>query len=268
MASRWVQKEWGIIAIAAVVVLVGVAFWWTRDVPDVDPIQVPAAPADPGQIQRVALPELPVTAPEVAQRYELQGELPMLLQSDETLRDHLRLLAGALPVTWLNGDQILQKVVLQVENIAEGKVVYLHTPIVAPAGALGVRDLDEDRYVLDESSYARYNLYAEFLSRQDTGLLLAFYRYYEPLLDEAYIRLGNDPGAFRYRLLTALEHILAAPVIEGEIVLHRPLLNYEYEDETLEGLSMVHKQLIRMGPTNTRLIQASVRPFHAALAPR
>jgi hypothetical protein len=52
---------------------------------------------------------------------------------------------------------------------------------------------------------------------------------------------------------------LAAPVIEGRIALVRPTVNYKFADQKLEALSPVRKQMIRMGPENTRIIQNKVR---------
>ena len=57
-----------------------------------------------------------------------------------------------------------------------------------------------------------------------------------------------------------------APVGEGEIRLVRPLLSYEFEDQELEALTMVEKQLLRMGPNNTGKIQAALQPLHQLLS--
>ncbi len=248
-----------LLALLIIAVLVGTAFWLSRDVPEpspqVDLVNItPAAPID-----RQPPPALPEPDSAIVSDYELQGELPPLMDSDGPLKAHLRLLAGSLPVSWLNGDQLLQKVVLQVENAAEGDLIYQHSPVVAPPGGLAVLPADEEGvYLLDRSSYTRYNLYADFLDQLDSELMTAFYRYYEPLLDQAYVRLGKEPGMFRERLAMALDQLLEAPQVEGEIRLVRPLLSYEYEDAGLESLSMVQKQLIRMGPENTGKIQRSL----------
>lgn len=219
-------------------------------------------------VQRpIELTPLPATTDEIARSYQLQGELPMLGSSDDPLKSHLRLLAGALPVSWLSGDQLLQKIVLQVDNISRGDLIYQHSPLVAPTGSLSViATQEEDVYLLDNSSYSRYNLYADFVENVDQELLIAFYRYYEPLLDQAYIKLGNEPGRFRSVLVDALELIQGTPAVEGEIRLTRPLLSYEFEDQVLESLSMAEKQLLRMGPENTRKIQTGLQPLLNAIS--
>ena len=210
---------------------------------------------------------LPETTDEIVRSYQLQGELPLLGSSDDPLKSHLRLLAGALPVSWLSGDQLLQKIVLQVDNISRGNLIYQHSPLVAPSGSLSVIETQEEGvYLLDTSSYSRYNLYADFVETVDQQLLIAFYRYYEPLLDQAYIKLGNEPGQFRSVLVGALELVQGTPSVEGAIRLTRPLLSYEFEDQELESLSMLEKQLLRMGPENTQKIQAGLQPLLNAIS--
>ena len=254
-----------ILSVVVVLALVVIYAWISSRTPSENLQSLDVAPVAPisQTIERpVEVIPLPAPREEISQSYQLEGELPLLGESDDPFKAHLRLLAGALPVSWLSGDQLIQKIVLQVDNVANGEVVYQHSPLLAPTGSLAVTQTDEeDVYVLDTSSYARYNLYADFMAELDQELLLAFYRYYEPLLDQAYIKLGNEPGRFRSVLVTALERIANTPRIEGEIRLTRPLLSYEFEDLELENLSMAEKQLIRMGPENTQKIQAGLQPL-------
>ena len=255
-----------ILAAVVVVVLVGTALWLSREVPQEVPAVITTPLISTGAIERQPPPPLPEPAADIRTTYALEGELPLLGESDDTLIAHLRLLAGALPVSWLSPDQLIQKIVVEIDNIAAGDLIYQHSPVIAPPGGLAVIATDDaEVFILDQSSYTRYNLYADFLADVDQDLLAAFYRYYEPLLDQAYIKLGNAPGSFRERMVEALEEVLAAPQIEGEIRLTRPLLSYEYEDPALESLSMVAKQLIRMGPENTQKIQEALRPLKELL---
>lgn len=252
------------LTVVVVLVLIVAYAWLASRTPDSSvETQLPVlAPDTQALVESTELVALPAPTEELARDYQLQGELPLLGESDEPLKAHLRLLAGALPVSWLSGDQILQKVVVQVDNISRGELIYQHSPLIAPSGSLLVIETEEEGvYLLDASSYSRYNLYADFMANLDQELLLAFYRYYEPLLDQAYIKLGNEPGAFRSVFAEALRVILAAPVVEGEIRLTRPILSYEFEDPDLESLNMMEKQLIRMGPDNTRKIQSALEPL-------
>lgn len=64
----------------------------------------------------------------------------------------------------------------------------------------------------------------------------------------------------------AAGEILATPAIEGQVALIRPSVYYKFADAKLEALNPVQKQMIRMGPENTRIIQAKCREFLVELA--
>ena len=269
MATRLATKQKGLsntlaLTIVAVLALIVAYAWLTSRSPEptLDLDNPVLSNANPIIERPVELTPLPAPSAEIARNYQLEGQIPALGESDEPFKSHLRLLAGALPVSWLNGDQLLQKIVVQIDNISRGELIYQHSPLIAPNGSLSVIETAEEGiFLLDISSYARYNLYADFMANLDQELLLAFYRYYEPLLDQAYIKLGNEPGIFRSVFARALENIQHAPIVEGEIRLIRPLLSYEFEDQGLENLSMLDKQLIRMGPVNTQKIQLALKPL-------
>jgi hypothetical protein len=70
-------------------------------------------------------------------------------------------------------------------------------------------------------------------------------------------------------IFTAIGRLLETPVIDRPIRLVRPVVMYRFEDPKLETLSAAQKQLIRMGPDNTRAIQTKLgemaRELRAAL---
>lgn len=246
-----------LVAILLVAVVAGVSFWVNRDQPEPMPDQVSVEEPETPRIEVEPLPETP---PEVASEFELQGELPAISDSDATVQVHLQLLGGETPVEWLEGEQTIRRIVVQVANIKEGNPIYQQSPLHRQ-GNLDLLPAEGDLYFLDPDSYHRYDAYADFLAGIQSDLLVAFYRYYEPLLDQAYSELGNPIGAFRGDLITAVEMILAAPVIDSDIELIRSGLSYEYRDPALEALPNIHKQLLRMGPENTRKIQAALQAF-------
>jgi hypothetical protein len=246
-----------ISAIALVVIIAGVVFWAVQNEPEVEF----ADTSEPQQAETpIALTPLPETPDAVATEFKLLGELPPLNESDAAVESHLRLLGGMEPLEWIAGEQILRRIVVQIANITEGEFVYQQSPLVQP-DALSVRKVDDNIFLLDPSSYQRYDPYVELLASIEPDLLVAFYRYYEPLLDQAYSELGNPIGAFRGQLVAAIEVMLTAPVIEGDIELVKPEANYQFRNPQLEALSPVQKQLIRMGPENTRRVQSVLRAF-------
>ncbi|MBC6428294.1 MAG: DUF3014 domain-containing protein [Cellvibrionales bacterium] len=216
----------------------------------------PAVPAPPR--------ELPPPPEQVSDTYRLSGTLPALDASDEALFGHLSLLLSAVRLGLLEGDQFLRKLVLQIDNAARGQLIYQHSPLRAPAAALQAVERDGGLF-LDPASHARYAPYAELATAVDPRLLVAYYRFYEPLLQEAYAELGYPPENFRSTLIAAIDQTLAAPLVEGTIELKQPEANYLYADPALESLNMVQKQLLRMGPENTAAIQRALQDFKARI---
>ena len=51
---------------------------------------------------------------------------------------------------------------------------------------------------------------------------------------------------------------METPVITAPIMLTQPVVMYEFADSKLESLNPVQKQMIRMGPKNTRALQAKI----------
>jgi len=206
--------------------------------------------------------EIPAPSEEVTNTYQLSGNLPALENSDTALFKHLSMLLSSVRLSLLKDDQFLRKFVLQVDNASQGNLIYQHSPLVGPKTYFEVEQKDGHFYV-DKKSYERYNVYGDLAASIDTSLLVAFYRFYEPLLDEAYSELGYPEGSFRGALIQAIDQALAAPVIDADIELKQPEANYTYTDEALESLNMVQKQLLRMGPENIQKIQSALLAFKA-----
>jgi hypothetical protein len=66
-------------------------------------------------------------------------------------------------------------------------------------------------------------------------------------------------------MLRALRRLEVAPVREGPVFVEADENVYTFADAKLEALGPVEKHLLRMGPRNTRLVQAKAREIEAAL---
>jgi len=249
--------------------LVGTGYFLSRAEPEPEPVDYSLEPRSPAE--RHARPPVqlrPLTPPEprVVDNYALSGDLPSIGRSDEALIDHLRLAITPVPLSLLNDDQLLRKFVLQVDNAAKGELIYQHSPIVKPEeGLIAETTTTEKVYRIAKSSYERYNGYADLAEAMPVSLLLAYYGFYEPLLDEAYTELGYPEKTFRTALITAIDQALSAPIIEGDILLRQPEVNYLYVEPALEELNPIQKQLLRMGPTNTQRIQTVLQKFKSRI---
>lgn len=252
------------IGFAALLVLVVLAYLFMGSDPAPEPEPVSTSIETRPLMRKEERREIPAPAEEVSNTYQLSGDLPALDNSDQPLFKHLSMLLSGLRLGLLKEDQFLRKLVLQIDNAAKGRLVYQHSPFVGPSSYFEVAQEDDIFYV-DLDSYNRYDAYGQLVESVDTSLILAFYRFYEPLLDEAYAELGYPEGSFRGTLIQAIDQVLATPIVEGEIQLEQPEANFTYVDESLESLNMVQKQLLRMGPENTQKIQTALLSFKARI---
>jgi len=203
-----------------------------------EPASVPVAPA---QSERPAL------------------VLPRLDDSDQLIRDGVVSLTRNEGINaWLGANELIRKCVVFIDNIAHGNVARREVPFLAPDAPFSARQISEKEFVLDDASYQRYDLVTNILVSIDSHRAAEFYELLKPLFQEAYTELGYPDGNFDEVIFKAIGRLLETPVIDRPIRLVRPVVMFRYEDPKLETLSAAQKQLIRMGPQNTRAIQAKL----------
>ena len=197
---------------------------------------------------------------------EAEEPLPPLDESDIPLQAAVEALPlDAQVLQRLVGEEMIRKFVRAVENMHQGKLVHKFRPLQQPAQAFYADKIGE-QYRMSFKAYHRYDAYAEALANLDKPALVALYRRYYPLLQQAYGELGTGGKSFHAALLGAIDHLLRAPVIESELLLTRPSVMYKFKDPALEKLSGPHKMMLRMGPENSRSVQRSLRELRQALA--
>jgi hypothetical protein len=125
---------------------------------------------------------------------------------------------------------------------------------------------EEDALVLSEENYSRYTPFVTLVARTDGRTLVEMYRRYYPLMQEAYVELGNPDTVFETRVREVIDHLLATPDVTEPIALAQPNVLYEYKDPALEELSAGQKILIRMGPEHRALIKSKLREIRTLLA--
>lgn len=220
----------------------------------------PALPAEPAPPAAQAEPEpQPVTEPQEAAPETPIFVLPLLDDSDQLIRDGVVSLTRHEGINaWLAPVQLIRKFVAFVDNVAHGQVAKEPVRALAPEGPFLVRKLDDDLYELDPASYDRYDLFTEIIISVDARRAAEFYHLLRPLMQKAYVELGYGDRRFDDVVFQAIGRLLETPILEGPIQLIRPVVMYKFADEKLEALSAAQKQLIRMGPRNTRLLRAKI----------
>jgi hypothetical protein len=220
---------------------------------------LPPSPADsilPQQPDQTATSQPPV----------VPGQ-PALPESDAFAREKLaRLSAHPAWQAWLAQDQLIRRIAALIDGLSKGEIVRRDVAFLAPKGSFKAIERDLDRYVIDPSSYRRYNSIADAIASMDASAAGSAYAELKPLLLQAYAELGYSGQNADEKLLKALDHLLATPAINGEIELIRPSVMYKFKDPELERLSPAQKQLLRMGPRNLQKIRAKLQALKTALA--
>jgi hypothetical protein len=246
----------GGISLLAIVLLVA-SFFVLRGCGGPEPKPAPVPPSLTTPTPVAATPE-PTPEP---------IELPPLDDSDELIRQ----LAAALSAhpelsAWLAQPHLVRMFVAAVDNVAEGaspaRVLRFWkpaTPFIAGETRAGAR--------LDTGSYSRYDVVGAVAQSLDAEGCVRFYRQIEPLTDAAYAELGYQDRDFEDTLRRAIDVLLGAPIVLEQPMLTRRVLAWRFVDAELESLPEAQKHLVRMGPENTRRVQAKLRAIAEALGP-
>jgi hypothetical protein len=186
-------------------------------------------------------------------------------QSDDLVRrlareisSHPRLAA------WLKSEQLIRHFVGAVDNIANGLSPRSHITFFMPDGDFEVIKTG-NLFVADPDGFARYNPVVDVFVSLDTPQCVSLLRGLKPLCQEAYRDLGYPDQDFEQTLVRAISELLETPIVEGDIILEKAVLNYTMLDPNLENLSDAQKHLLRMGPENVEAIQRKLREIAAAL---
>jgi hypothetical protein len=124
---------------------------------------------------------------------------------------------------------------------------------------------DVDTALLDTRNFKRYAGFVNLAERIDTRKLITHYVRFYPLFQEAYEELGYPDRYFNDRLIQVIDHLLAAPEVEGQINLVRPKVFYQFANPELEALSAGQKILVRIGVDNAQRVKAKLRELRTVL---
>jgi hypothetical protein len=186
-------------------------------------------------------------------------------QSDDFVRQLAKEISSHPRIAqWLQSKDLIRRFVAAVDNIANGLSPKAHIDFFAPPGSFVVIKKGNS-YVADPNGYTRYDTVADVFVSLDVKQCVSLFRALKPLCQEAYRDLGYPDQDFEQTFLRAIVELLETPVVEGDIVLEKAVLNYVMVDPELENLSDAQKHLLRMGPENVGAIQAKMREFAVGL---
>ena len=192
--------------------------------------------------------------------------LPTLAESDATVQASLDDVFGRGIEQYLVPKNIIRHFVVTVDNLPRKKNAAQMWPVKPLGGEL--RTSTGDELTLNESNYERYKPLVKLATNSDTKQLVAMYKRFYPLFQQAYVDLGYPEGYFNNRLVEVIDHLLETPEVEGQVKLVQPGVFYEFADPSLESRSSGQKLLLRMGRDNAAAVKLKLRELRREIAKR
>jgi len=187
-------------------------------------------------------------------------------KSDDLVRQLAKELSSHPKIDlWLRNKDLIRRFTAAIDNIANGLSPRPHVDFFAPEGEFKIIKRG-DLYYADPEGYSRYDAVVDVFVSLDSKKSVNLLRGLKPLFQEAYRDLGYPNRDFEETLIRAIDELLRTPIVEGDILLEKAVVNYIMVDPTLEGLSDAQKHLLRMGSENVGAVQAKLREMAAALA--
>jgi hypothetical protein len=242
-------------------------FWWRQG----GETAAPPAPAVVVAPPPVAPPAPPIAeaAPTIQHPLDTAPTaepLPALDASDGALAQALAALVGK-PAwqTLFFPESIVRRIVATVDNLPRRDAPVKMWP-VHPAGTPFATAGSGAALAIAPENARRYAAYVKLAQATDVAALVALYRRFYPLFQQAYVDLGYPQGYFNDRLVAAIDDLLAAPEPEALPRLVQPKVLYEYADPELERRSAGQRIMLRIGTANARSVKARLREIRQAVA--
>jgi hypothetical protein len=225
----------------------------------------------PVEIEMVTTPEPePIVEEVVVIEEDTSPELPpeptvTEETADAYARDMVESINGGKALAqFVAGDYIVERAVAVVDALRRGEVPYKLLPVGRPSKPFPISD-DGLRVTMDPSGFSRYDGFAQWVNGIDVLAIVDLLNDYEQIATEALSRMGVVDFDIRSAVLAATTEILATPIAPQSAELMKREANWVYMDSELEALSSLQKQVLRMGPENSELIQAKARELRGAV---
>ena len=192
--------------------------------------------------------------------------LPKLDGSDSEISGAINSLVEGDALTGLfSFKSFIRHFVVTVDNMTNQKIPQRYIFTRRVPDKFTVIKQEFDTALLDSKNFKRYSAYVNLLDVVDSRKLVTVYVRFYPLFQEAYESLGYPDRYFNDRLIQVIDHLLAAPEIEGPINLVRPKVFYQFADPELELLSGGQKILLRIGYDNALLVKSKLKELRHIL---
>ena len=195
----------------------------------------------------------------------IKPEMLELGKSDDSFRKALVKVSANL-LDWFNVKDVIRKYILIINDLSQSQILYKHRKFLKMPQAMVVKN-DLQGLYMEKTSYSRYDRLANAVDAINVQKGLSLYLAFRPLFKQVYDEFSYPED---YRLedifMKAAASVIEAPIITGRVSLLRHSMRYKFADKKLEALNDVEKQMIRMGPENTKKIQNKLRQLVEAMS--
>ena len=175
---------------------------------------------------------------------------------------------GAAVAALLLPEEFVRKFTIVVYGLSEGRLVAQSRPYNSPEGLFAVAKLSDGpqaQYRLLPQNSDRYEVYLEALKWVNSDAGMAMYERAYPQLQSAFEELGLGKRSFHQVAIIAIDNLLAAPDVTGELILEKPKARYTYLDAEVEKLPATHKLMLRIGAKNNQAVKQQLRQLRQRL---
>jgi hypothetical protein len=270
MQSRSSPWPWIIV----VLLVIGAGWWLLRQ-------YLPHAAERPAatQVRQQAAPSPPAPAPVEQAPPAIQHPidtsasadaaapaLPTLADSDGPAWEALAQVVGdddALSL--LLREHLIQRIAVMVDNLTQPSLSRRALAVRPVGGSLQLQEGSAGTVIAPENAQ-RYAPYVQAFTHADPQALVAAYRRFYPLFQQAYAELGSPGAYFNDRLVQVIDHLLAAPApAQSPVVEPDGKGRWRYTDPALESLSVGQKALVRLGPEQEAAVKTQLAALRTAL---
>lgn len=245
------------VVFLSILVLIGfgsAAYFYFRGSPGAASLPLPAPPSEVPAASASSTPAPPEVPP-----------TPLPAVDGETL---LRKLVSSwtsspLVAKWLTAESLVQRLAAATQLISAGQNPRSVLSFVELEGRFEV-DEQGDSISVSERSYVRYAPLVSALNSIDPMKAGLGYAQLRPYFESIFRQVAEPGQRFDQVLVAALERLIQVKRIERPVLLRPRGAIYLYADASLEALSPVEKQLLRLGPEQMSSVQTWLRRFEAA----
>ncbi|MCF6204067.1 MAG: DUF3014 domain-containing protein [Methylococcaceae bacterium] len=193
---------------------------------------------------------------------------PVLMEldtSDEGFKKAVTMVSTDLG-DWFEVKDVIRKYIMLIHDVSQNKILFKHKNFLKMPKKNMVKE-DEQGLYLTREGYQRYDHFADALVAIDVKKGVSLYLTFKPLFNKVY-NIFSYPESYKLEdiFLKAAANVINAPIEEGRIGLIKHTLFYKFSEKKLEKLNDVEKQMLRMGPENTKKIQAKLRQLVEAFS--